>query len=565
LAKAAEDANANGCPVLLFLGQDFAQADYRSTILHRVDLAGGSFESLLGTLDAAAIAADSRALILIDALNEGDGLKIWPKELARLLEEIRRFERIILGVSCRAEYLDATIPKSVQQKFVRINVRGFESFDEQEKAAQVYLDRRGIVRPAGPLLDPEFTNPLFLRIAAESLARSNQTTFPRGLRGAQRVFRFVLEMRGRFLGAGRDGTDDLVLPLQEALLSLARAMANARLDHISLQQASSITNAAFASYPSPTGRTWLDVLRGNGFLRKDILATTPAEDFLSTAQEVIRFTFQRLADYLMVEALLQGVTDAESLFISDGPLTFLIKSEKYPMANGTGRKRQGRSQDERRVSIHRKWAGLCAALWIAVAEKFGCELIDLAGIRQTRPSEAVRWTGFEEPFMESLRWRGAKAFTERTGQIARWIFNDFARQRLPLYLEMALVPQHPWNIKYIEAAIANVPLPQRDAQWSMAFADMHGTAYRNALRIADWCVNAEGKTHSLYHAHDGRKLGIALVAECLVEALPVQAGSFCDLAHSAGFGDEAERITHKVSVTGFQCGGDVSGLSFLAV
>jgi hypothetical protein len=91
LAKAAENAIADGFPVLLFLGQDFTQPDPRTSILDRIDLRGRSFETLLGALDAAAIAADGRALILIDALNEGDGLTIWPKELSRLIEEVRRF------------------------------------------------------------------------------------------------------------------------------------------------------------------------------------------------------------------------------------------------------------------------------------------------------------------------------------------------------------------------------------------------------------------------------------------------------------------------------------------
>jgi hypothetical protein len=268
LARAAEDAFADGLPVLVLLGQDFTQTDPRSSILDRLDLRSRSFEILLGALDAAAVAVGGRALILIDALNEGSGLEIWPKEIARFLEEVRRFPRLVLGVSCRSEYLNATIPAGVQSQFLRINVPGFASFEEQERAAQIYLDRRGIVRPASPSLDPEFTNPLFLRIAAESLVRSGQHAFPRGLRGAKQVFRFVFETRGRFLGAGRDNTNDLVGPLIQSLQALAGAMADARQDHLSIAQATSIIGAAFAAYPSPAGRTWLDILRGNCFLRK---------------------------------------------------------------------------------------------------------------------------------------------------------------------------------------------------------------------------------------------------------------------------------------------------------
>ena len=481
LAKAAEDAIADGYPVLLLLGQDFTRGDPRTSILDRLDLRSGSFETLLGALDAAAIAADGRALILIDALNEGSGLEIWPKELGRLIEEVRRFPRLILGVSCRSEYLDGTISAAVQKQLLRINVRGFDSFEEQEEAARVYLDRRGIVRPASPTLDPEFTNPLFLRIAAESLVQSGQNAFPRGLRGAKKIFHFVFETRGRFLGAGRDGTDDLVVPLIQSLQTLAGAMADAREDYLSIARATSIINVAFAAYPSPAGRTWLDVLRGNGFVRKDISAR-PAEEEFAPRQELIRFTFQRLADHLMAEALLRQVANVDDVFVRGGQLAFIIENKH--------RKGKGPSA-ERYISVHWNWAGLCAALWIGIAERFERELIDLPGVKEAEPTEAVRWIGFEEPFRESLRWRTPNAFSQRTREIAFRFFEDFGRERLPLYLEVALVPKHPWNIDYLHAALLKSPMAERDAYWSCAFADIHGMAYSNALRIVDWCLNAD--------------------------------------------------------------------------
>lgn len=482
LAKAAEDANAEGYPVLLLLGQDFAQADPRTAILDRLDLRGCSFETLLGALDAAAIAANSHALILIDALNEGWGLEVWPRELARFIEEIRRFPRLVFGVSCRSEYLDGTIPAGVEKQFLRIDVRGFDSFEEQERAARVYLDRRGIVRPATPSLDPEFSNPLFLRIAAELSVRSGQNAFPRGLRGAKQVFRFVFETRGRFLGAGRDGTDDLVGPLMQSLQALAEAMATARRDYLSIWEATSLVNAVFAAYPSPAGRTWLDVLRGNGFVRKEILARSTEDEF-SPRSEVIRFTFQRLADQLMAEALLGRVTSIEEAFLQGGPLAFVVENEL--------RKEGGHASAERTISIRWTWAGLGAALWIGIAERFGRELIDLPGVKETRPEEAPTWVGFEEPFKESLRWRTPDAFSQRTREIARWLPEDFARERLPLYLEVALVPKHPWNIDDLHVVLMNTRMPERDAHWSSAFLDMHGMAFHNANRSVDWCQNAD--------------------------------------------------------------------------
>jgi hypothetical protein len=470
LARAAVEANREGAPTLLLLGQDFNESDPRTSILRRVDLPTHSFNAFLGALDAAALAAQRPALLVIDALNEGEGLSIWPRELARLLEELHRFPRLRLAVSCRLEYLEAAIPRSLHDRFLRLDVRGFRTFEEQERAAEVYLDRRGIIRPAGPFLDPEFTNPFFLRIAAESLALAGEKIFPRGLRGAKQIFRFVLDMRGRFLNAGRDGTDDLISPLTRSLHDLARSMAAVRQDYLSLSEAAIIVKNAFDPYPPPSGKTWLDVLRGNGFVRKDLLRAVGGDGFVA-GDEVVRFTFQRLADQLMAESLLGEVTDIDQAFTATGPLSFVID---YDSA-------------KREVSIRYKWAGLAAALWIGIAEKFNREFCDLPGIRPRSPSEETFYLGFQEPFRESVRWRVPDAFTNRTHEVAKWLFQNLGPERLSLYLEFALVPSHPWNMDWIGSVLAKQSLPERDASWSSVLTEPASEGYKIAIRIVDWC------------------------------------------------------------------------------
>jgi len=58
----------------MLLGTDFGQADEPGLqIARRLELQGLSTATLLGTLEAAAAARGTRALIAIDALNEGRG------------------------------------------------------------------------------------------------------------------------------------------------------------------------------------------------------------------------------------------------------------------------------------------------------------------------------------------------------------------------------------------------------------------------------------------------------------------------------------------------------------
>lgn len=60
-----------------------------------------SRDELLGALSAAAEAQGGRALILIDALNEGEGPALWPGHLAAMLDDLRHWPRIGIVVSCR--------------------------------------------------------------------------------------------------------------------------------------------------------------------------------------------------------------------------------------------------------------------------------------------------------------------------------------------------------------------------------------------------------------------------------------------------------------------------------
>ena len=483
LAKATEDALRESVPVILLLGQDFNEVDPRSTILNRLDLRGTSFREFLGALNAAAAAAETRCFILIDALNEGDGTKLWPRELARLMSEIREFPRLVLGVTCRSEYLGVTVPPSLGSQFLDIRIEGFQSFEEKENAAKEYLDKRGIVRPASPSLDPEFSNPLFLKLACDALVRSHEFSFPRGLRGARKIFQFVFERRGQHLGTIHDGSDDLVLPLINSLNEIAGRMAADRTDFVSVSDAAAIVASNFGAYIPPQGKTWLDVLRGNSFLRKD-LPPGPTPEAFHPGKEVIRFTFQRLSDHLIAESLVKEDVNIETAFNEGEPLGFLLDRTQRDTFDSA-------PQKVFEISIHPQSQGVCEALWIVIAERFGRELIKLAmHAPPGYPLENIHLWGFRDAFQESLRWRSAEAFNEETEDVADWLLPNFEQDRLPLHLELALVPEHPWNSDWLHSALQQLPMPVRDGNWAALFMNTYSTSVDAASRLVDWFLNA---------------------------------------------------------------------------
>ena len=260
--------------------------------------------------------------------------------MASFLEEIKPYSNLACVLSCRSEYVEYVVPQGVLKALPRIEIRGFETDTELENAARVYLDRRGISRPATPWLAPEFMNPLFLRSCCTALEREGRTEFPRGLVGTKTIFAFFLQSVGRHLGAGRDGTDDLVAPTKETLVEIAAKMAEQRKDHLARPAAETIAKLHFEHFTHPEGITWLDLLRRNGLVRFDPDPTVNPVDPLQEPRDVVRFSFQRFQDHLMTEALLNSVTDIEAALSGDGPLGFIHDGKKTrPLFRGRPKNR----------------------------------------------------------------------------------------------------------------------------------------------------------------------------------------------------------------------------------
>ena len=277
------------------LGQHILDDDPRLSILRHLGLNGWSFKDALTALDVAARMAKTRALLVIDALNEGRGLSTWRNHLAGFIGEVNAHERIVLVLSCREEYLpyvvseelladpqpysdtDGKPPQNCEPlgKLIRIAVEGFSSADEKEHALQQFMDAKGIARPTAPILDEEFFNPLFISSVCRAMAKAGITVFPRGLHGASDIFGFVLQTKSKALGTRHDGTPAVYQALRRALHSLAEAMLYRRADHVRLDEANTLVNAAFVTLPIE-GHGWLAVLEGSDLLRRDVRAHNKA-------------------------------------------------------------------------------------------------------------------------------------------------------------------------------------------------------------------------------------------------------------------------------------------------
>lgn len=166
----------SGLPTVLLLGENFSEEEPWSQIIRMLGLTCGRAE-FLGALEAAAQATGTRALILIDALNEGEGKMLWRRHISGVLTALSRHPWIGLAVSVRSSYEGTVIPEGLSpEKIIRVEHRGFA--DHEYEATATFFDFYGIKAPSVPLLNPEFQNPLFLKLFCKGLLTKACTRRP---------------------------------------------------------------------------------------------------------------------------------------------------------------------------------------------------------------------------------------------------------------------------------------------------------------------------------------------------------------------------------------------------
>jgi hypothetical protein len=447
-----------GRPTILLMGQQFVSLDAPwSQALQQLDLAGLSAEEFVGALEAAAQAAGSRALFVIDAINEGAGRTIWPFHLAAFLSHLERSPWIGVVLAIRSSYQEIIVPADVRDRAADVIHPGF--MDHEYDAAKTFFVHYGLELPSTPLLAPEFQNPLFLKTLCRGLNAKGERRLPRGFQGITAVFDLYLSAVNErlALSLGFDARTSLV---RQALETVARAILDSGESWLTLAKAAGIVNALLP------GREFERSLY-RGLVVEGVLVEEVTRHDHVKAEEVVFIGYERFADHLVAKTLLDrylDVSDPASAFALGGPLAFICDEEKY-------------------VS-----PGLLEALCIQIPERAGRELIFIA------PTCAARW-GLADAFRQSLVWRACAAFSDST----RDALNKLWRSEHPLHdtidvlLTVATLPGHPLNAQFLDLRLRKDKMPDRDVWWSTylhrAWGD-HGAVDR----LVDWASALDPNT-----------------------------------------------------------------------
>ena len=126
LCDVAQQRISAGRPTVLLMGQRFvSNSEPWSQALQQLDVSSLSAEEFVGALEAAAQAAGSRALVIVDALNEGAGREIWPNHVAAFLAPLEKSPWIGVVFAVRSSFEKLILPAEVRANAAVVTHSGF--------------------------------------------------------------------------------------------------------------------------------------------------------------------------------------------------------------------------------------------------------------------------------------------------------------------------------------------------------------------------------------------------------------------------------------------------------
>lgn len=441
LCDAAERALREGRPSVVLLGGRLSGSRFWSDCADYLGLGQVGGEVLLGAMRAAAQAAGAPFLLLVDALNEAAVPGAWRDELPGLLAELDRDPWISLGVSVRSGFLPVVLPPEGLPDLVEVEHPGFRG--RELEAMERFFDAYGLEQPRVPLLTPEFTNPLFLKLYCEGLQQLGLSAPSAGEAHISDVFTRHLEWKARAINT-RLELDPARRSVERALDDVSAEMATAGRDHLPRADAQALVDAQ-APHLHRWPNTLSGQLLGEGLLAADVAWDREAGDY----REVIRFQYQRFADYRVASALLEPFADATTLQAALAP--------KQPL----------------RATLLKAPAGWVEALAVLVPERFGIELLDAANWRLDE-RQRQRWLRAHVRSAMTRRPAAVGPATRKWLQKAERESGYLQDEVFTMLLTVAPIPDHPLNAELLHDWLVPQQMADRDADFGVRIYHLFG-------------------------------------------------------------------------------------------
>ena len=449
---------------ILLLGQHFTSDETPWTqILRNLLRLNCDEKQFLGALNAKAESQGERLLFLIDAINEGRGRYFWPEHIAGFISEFSKYPWVGLILSIRSSYEKLFIVDDLvsNEKAIKLQHFGFDRIEYQ--ASSFFFTQYNIEQPSIPLLRPEFSNPLFLKLFCEGLNRKGLNKIPKGYGGISSIIDFFIESIDNKLSkpAFFDYPPDRKI-IMKVIEGLIEHKFENDFSYIPYEEAFDIADRVLSRFSNK--RRFLDALISEGVLSKNLYWKKGGE-----FEEGIYLAYERFDDHLTASYLLDKYLDfdnLESTFQNGRGLSIYINDSHFKQ-------------------------GILESLSIQLPERTGKELYELLDEKQKD------FTSIIESFINSLIWRKPETINEYTKEYVNkhvLPYNHTFDLFFQMVYSVASDPTHFYNANSLHRYLMQFSIADRDAIWTTYLHDQDHDG-SSILRLINWAISNSNKSY----------------------------------------------------------------------
>lgn len=449
---------------ILLLGQHFTTDEPPWTqILRNLLRLDCNENQLLGALNAKAEAQGERLLFIIDAINEGRGRYFWCEHINGFVSTFKKYPWLGLVLSIRDSYKELLTPNETltNNKITELLHRGFENIEYQ--ASSFFFTQYSIEQPSVPLLNPEFSNPLFLKLFCEGLNRSGLTKIPKGYGGISSVIEFFINSINEKLSHPNyfDFPPHKNLA-KEVAHNIIKYKLKQDLDHVSYEKAFEIADTILLGYSNK--RRFLDSLISEGVFSKNLFWKGERE-----YEEGVYLAYERFDDHLTVSYLLDNYLesgDLQKLFKVGGEFFHYIEKA---YAN----------------------QGIVEAFAIQLPERTGSELYELLDDEHKDNLSIIN------SFIYSLIWRAPDTIKNKTTTYVNEHVLRYEKtfdQFFQMVYSVALDPEHFYNADRLHNYLMQFSMSNRDEIWT-TYLHNQDHLETSMFRLIGWAMLDEDKSY----------------------------------------------------------------------
>lgn len=462
LVHMARERAAKGLHSIVLFGDQFSELEDVRSFSSRLGVKSRfSFEDILDALEILGSTAGSRAMLLVDGVNETSPCGIWQEGLKWLERALLDRPHVCAVVSVRDGFQDSVAKRETLDSVLLVEHHGFAR--NLWQAVQMFFAHYQVQWPEVPLLGPEFANPLFLKLFCTAFAGETPRSF-RGHAGGTHIFEAYAKKVGPAINDELEAPEMAGNYCWSALVKpLATWMGENGVQEISVDEA---VRTAEEAYPG-RGTQALVSMEQHALIMKSVRVARSGEE----RDYVYRFSYQKFSDHLIVRFLLNSHFDPDSPAPADAFAPTTRLGQIATLAEGRG---------------------LLEALAAQVPERTNGaqELIDYV------PDEVARSRMMIAAFLDSLIWRKPDAIGQSAIDYINGAAFDDTRRLEDLFevlLSVASMPDYRLNARALHRLLESWSLPDRDQVWTSWLRYQYVDEGSAVDRLVSWARRAPGR------------------------------------------------------------------------